>query len=173
LVIVDTALPELDGAQVARLRDVCSERQVLVLTACEHADTARLILGVGARGYVLKRSSAEHLLQAVRAVAAGNTYIDPVMAGALVCTFLGAGEERAASALSEREVQVVRMIALGYGNKEIAAKLDVSVKTVETYKARSMEKLQMRSRVDIVRYAVRCGWLAEDAPEPLVVTRSS
>jgi two-component system, NarL family, response regulator NreC len=168
LVIVETSLPGLDGAQVAAR--LGGERKVLVLTACEHVGTARLVLGVGARGYVLKRSSPEHLLQAVRAVAAGGTYIDPEMAGSLVGTFLGAGEERPAVALSEREVQVVRMIALGYSNKEIAAKLKVSVKTVETYKSRSMEKLQMRSRVDIVRFAAKSGWL-EDIDQPVVVTR--
>jgi DNA-binding NarL/FixJ family response regulator len=158
LVIVETALPGLGGAQVtAQLRETCPERKVLVLTACEHAGSARLIMGVGARGYVLKRSTAGHLLQAVRAVIEGGTYIDPEMVGSLVGTFLGVGEERPDNALSEREVQVVRMIALGYSNKEIAAKLKVSVKTVETYKARSMQRLQSRSRVDIRRYS-RPNW---------------
>lgn len=162
LVIVETVLPGLDGAQVtARLVG----RKVLALTACEHVGTARLVLGMGARGYALKRSTSESLLQAVRSVAAGGTYIDPEMTGALVSVFLGAYEGRTAAELSARECDVVRLIALGYSNKEIAAKLKLSVKTVETYKSRSMEKLQMRGRVDIVRYAAQCGWLDVDPPD--------
>jgi DNA-binding NarL/FixJ family response regulator len=166
LVVLETALPELDGAQVtARLREACPEQRVLVLTACEHAGAARLALGVGARGYALKRAPAEQLVRAVRAVAAGETYVDPELATSLVGAFLRAGEEQPAAALSDREVQVVRLIAQGYSNKEIAARLRVSVKTIETYKARSMDKLQLRSRVDIVRYAVQCGWLTGDTSE--------
>lgn len=82
------------------------------MTGCEHVGTARLALGMGAKGYALKRSTAEHLLQAVRAVAAGGTYVDPEMAGVLVGAFV-VSEERPTAELSEREVQIVRLIALG------------------------------------------------------------
>lgn len=170
VVVLDVSLPGLDGAQVtARLREACPDRKVLVLTACEHAGSVRLLLGMGARGYVLKRSPAERLVQAVRAVAAGGTYLDPELAGGLVSAFVGGdGDGKSKDAeLSAREVQVLRLIALGYSNKEIAARLRLSVKTVETYKARSMEKLELRSRVDIVRHAARCGWLSEVDADPL------
>src|SRR4051812_20436695 len=90
VVVIDAALPGLDGAQVVpRLREARPGRRVLVLTACEHAGTMRLLLGVGARGYVLKRSPADRLVQALRAVAAGDTYLDPEMAAGVVGEFLG------------------------------------------------------------------------------------
>jgi DNA-binding NarL/FixJ family response regulator len=167
LVVLETSLPGLDGAQVtARLG---CDRKVLVLTGCENAGSVRLLLGMGARGYVLKRSPADQLIQAVRAVAGGRTYLDPAVAGCVVGAVLGGGEGKPAAELSDREVQVLRLIALGYSNKEIAARLRVSVKTVETYKARALEKLGGHRRVDIVRHAVRSGWLA-DPDRPLVVS---
>src|SRR5207244_1603694 len=108
-------------------------------------------------GYVLKRAAAAELVQAIRAVADGGTYLDPALAGSVVDDFVRPAPEREATSaeLSEREAEVIRLIALGYSNKEIAAQLKLSVKTVETYKTRSMEKLHVRSRVDIVRYAAR------------------
>jgi DNA-binding NarL/FixJ family response regulator len=166
VVVLEASLPGLDGAQVtARLREACPGRGVVVLTACEHPGTVRLALGVGARGYVLKRSPAEELVRAVRAVAAGGAYIDPEVAACVV----GGGAENADGELSAREAQVRRLMALGYTNKQIASRLALSVKTVETYKARSMEKLHMRSRVDVVRHAVASGWM-DDADEPLLAT---
>jgi DNA-binding NarL/FixJ family response regulator len=160
VVVMESALPGLDGAQVtARLRAACPDRKVLVHTACEHAGSVRLLLGMGARGYVLKRSPAENLLQAVRAVAAGGTYLDPGVAGSAVPGLIDPPGE-----LSAREVQVVRLIALGYGIKQIAAQLGVSGRTVETYRARAMEKLDLRTRVDLVRHAARSGWLTDDEP---------
>jgi len=109
-------------------------------------------------------------VQAVRTVAGGATYLDPEVAGWVVGGFLApAGGEPEPVALSNREEQVLRLIALGYSNKEIGSRLRLSVKTVEMYKARAMEKLGVRTRVGIVRYAVECGWLAEpitDSPAP-------
>jgi DNA-binding NarL/FixJ family response regulator len=165
VVILEASLPGLDGAHVAaRLGETCPDQKVLVLTGCERPGTAQLLLGLGVRGYVLKRSPADRLVQALRDV--GRTYIDPEVAGSVVGAFLNT--QRAASPegeLSEREVQVIRLIALGYSNKEIAARLLLSVKTVETYKARALEKLGGHSRVDIVRHAAERGWLAEvDGP---------
>jgi DNA-binding NarL/FixJ family response regulator len=96
-------------------------------------------------------------------VAAGGTYLDPSLAGAVVGAFARTPPPaggRTGADLSDREAEVLRLIARGYSIKEVAARLDPSVKTVETYKARSAEKLGLRSRVDIVRYATRQGWLA-------------
>jgi two-component system response regulator NreC len=95
-------------------------------------------------------------------VAAGGVYLDPALAGKVVKSFVGAPTDKGVfegSDLSDREAEVVRLIAAGYTNKEIASRLALSVKTVETYKARSMEKLGLDSRADLVRYALQRGWL--------------
>lgn len=161
IVVVDVSMPGLNGAQVtALLREVRPDRKVLALTVHEDAGYLRLLLEAGAMGYVLKRAAAAELVRAIRAVAEGGTYLDPIMAGSVVEGFVRPPTEPDAKIqLSERETEVVRLIAQGYSNKEIASRLKVSVKTVETYKTRSMEKLGMRGRVDIVQYAVRRGWL--------------
>lgn len=130
--------------------------RVLVLSACEDAAEARRALAAGASGYALKRSPADDLVRAVRAVAAGDTYLDPAVAHAAVAA--------PAHRLSEQEVQVLKLIARGYTHKEIAARLRVSVKTVEIYKARGLKKLGLEGRVDVVRLAVRQGWLTDDKP---------
>jgi DNA-binding NarL/FixJ family response regulator len=162
VVVVDVSMPGLNGADVTtQLRNAHPDRKVLVLTVHEEKGYLRLLLEAGASGYVLKRAAAAELVQAIRSVADGRTYLDPALAASVVDEYVHPTVEREASTaeLSEREAEVVRLIALGYSNKEIAAQLKVSVKTVETYKTRSMEKLHIRSRVDIVRYAVRRGWL--------------
>jgi DNA-binding NarL/FixJ family response regulator len=159
VVVVDVSMPGLGGAQVtAQLRAARADRKVLVLTVHEDKGYLRQLLEAGASGYVLKRAAASELVQAIRAVAGGGTYIDPALAASVVDDFVRPAVEPAAE-LSEREAEVVRLIALGYSNKEIAAQLKLSVKTVETYKTRSMEKLRIHSRVDIVRYAAQRGWL--------------
>jgi DNA-binding NarL/FixJ family response regulator len=160
--VVDLSLPELGGAEVTeRIRRECPGTRVVALTAHEDPAYVRRLLAAGASGYVPKRAAADELVRAVRAVAAGETYLDPALAKAVVGRLLDTPPPAAAVELSEREAEVVRMIALGYSNKEIAAKLGLSVKTVETYKARSLEKLGLRSRVDLVRYAAGRGWLVE------------
>jgi DNA-binding NarL/FixJ family response regulator len=161
VVVVDVSMPGLNGGQVtAQLRETRPDRKVLVLTVHEDRGYLRLLLEAGAAGYVLKRAAAEELVQAIRTVADGRAYLDPALAGGAADNLARPVAEREPTAeLSERETEVVRLIALGYSNKEIAAQLKVSVKTIETYKTRSMEKLHIRSRVDIVRYAVRRGWL--------------
>lgn len=167
VVVLEVSLPGLDGAQVAaRLREDRPDQKVLVLTGCEDKGSLGLLLGVGARGYILKRATAEELVGAIRAVASGGTYIDPLVFGAVGrLTGPQADADTQDTELSERERDVVRRIALGYSNKEIAARLKVSVKTVETYKSRALEKLGIRSRVEIVRFAAKHGWLhdAEDS----------
>jgi DNA-binding NarL/FixJ family response regulator len=162
VVVVDVSMPGLNGAQVtAQLRAARPDRKVLVLTVHEDRGYLRQLLDAGAAGYVLKRAAAAELVQAIRVVADGGTYLDSALAASVVGEFVRppAGPEPTEAELSEREAEVVRLIALGYSNKEIAARLKLSVKTIETYKTRSMEKLQIRSRVDIVRYAAGRGWL--------------
>jgi DNA-binding NarL/FixJ family response regulator len=162
VVVVDISMPVLNGAQVtAKLRELHPSSKVLALTVHEDRAYLRLLLESGARGYVLKRAAVAELVQAIRAVAAGGTYLDPALAGGVVDQFVrpSARQRDPLVELSDRETDVVRLIALGYSNKEIASRLGLSVKTIETYKTRSMEKLGIRSRVDIVQYAARRGWL--------------
>jgi DNA-binding NarL/FixJ family response regulator len=163
VVVMDVSLPEMNGAQAtAQLKQACPQVKVLALTVHEDKGYLRQLLEAGAAGYVLKRAAAADLIHAIRTVAAGGVYLDPALAGKVVGGFVrkatGKGVPEG-NELSERESEVARLIATGYTNKEIASKLALSVKTVETYKARSMEKLGLRSRAELVRYAMQRGWL--------------
>ena len=165
IVVMDLSMPQLNGAQAtARLKQACPQVKVLALTV--HADKGYVqqLFQAGASGYVLKLAAAEELIHAIRSVAAGGVYLDPTVARKIVSNYTrqpASGDALQGSQLSERETEVLCLIAMGYSNKEIAAHLDLSVKTAETYKARLMEKLELRSRVDIVRYALRQGWLQD------------
>ena len=163
VVVMDVSLPGMNGAQVTRrLKESQPDVRTLALTVHEEGGYLRSLMDAGASGYVLKRSAASELLRAIEVVGEGGTYLDSSIAGQLVSKL---GQRRTAlapsSALSEREREVVRYVAHGYSNKEIAAKLDVSVKTVETYRYRATEKLGLHSRADLVRYAIDQGWLAD------------
>ena len=162
--VMDVSMPGLTGSQAtARLRVEYPAVKVLALTVHEDKGYLRQLLAAGAAGYVLKRAAAEELIHAIRAVAAGGIYLDPNMAGKAVSGFArkptGGGEP--GGELSERETEVAKGTAAGHSNKEIAASLELSVKTVETYRARAMEKLGLHSRADLVRYAVQEGWLQD------------
>jgi DNA-binding NarL/FixJ family response regulator len=168
--VLDVSMPELGGAEAAeRIRQEAPNVRVLALT--RHSDQAylRRLLHAGAAGYVLKKSAAETLIHAIRTVAAGGTYVEPMLANVLLQRVLAGGTARSRheeSGLSEREEEVLRSIAWGRSNKEIASELQISTKTVESYKASALGKLRLHSRADIVRYAVARGWLAQDkAPE--------
>jgi DNA-binding NarL/FixJ family response regulator len=163
VLIVDLSMPRGGGAEVAeRVRSEFPGIHVLALTVHEEPLYVGKLFEAGAAGYVLKRAAPADLVRAVRTVASGGTYIDPSIARSIVSGFLEA--ERSAAeirddGLSERERDVLVRIAQGYSNKEIAVALELSVKTVESYKARVREKLGLRARVDIVRYAAVRGWL--------------
>ncbi len=164
VVLMDISLPSMSGLKATKLlRECCPEVKVLALT--RHKDGAYLqeMLRAGASGYVLKQSSSAELLRALREIASGNSYLDPALTGKVITVFAGGAIGNSAIAsVSEREQEVLKAIALGYSNKEIAARLKLSVKTVEAHKANSMKKLDLRSRIDIVRYAVLQGWLASN-----------
>ena len=162
VVVMDITMPGLNGARATgRVRTACPGVKVLALTAHEDKAYLRQMLEAGATGYVLKRAAAGELVQAVRAVAAGGVYLDPALAGYVAGGLVSAATKQAltGSELSDREEEVVRLVADGYSNKQIATRLVLSVKTVETYKARSMEKLGLKDRIELVRYARRRGWL--------------
>ena len=160
--VMDVSMPELNGLQATKkLKQHCPQVKVLALT--RHTDSGYLqqLLQAGASGYVLKQSKSAELLRAIRAVAAGQTYLDPAITGKVIDSLIGGRGAPAETTLTEREAEVLRLIALGYINKEVAARLSLSVKTVEAHKARGMEKLGMKSRVDLVRYAMLRGWLQD------------
>lgn len=165
VLVMDLSMPLLGGAEATmRVQRDCPGVKVLALTVHEERLYLTQLLRAGASGYVLKRAAASELVRAVRTVAAGGTYIDPSVAGAVVEGYLdaqAAAAQPAHDVLSDREREVLVRIARGFSNKEIAVTLGLSVKTVETYKGRIAEKLGLRTRVDIVRYAAKEGWLDE------------
>ena len=164
IVLMDISMPEMNGAHATRrLKSLVPTIKVLALTAHEDNSYLRNMLEAGASGFLLKRAAADQLIQAIHVVAGDGCYIDPTFAGKVLSNFMGttARVPNGRSELSEREAEVLRLTAWGHSNKEIANRLDISVKTVETYKARLVEKLQLTSRTEIVRYALRQGWLQE------------
>jgi len=168
VVVMDLSMPVMNGLQAtARLKEECPEIRVVALTVHEDESYLRQLCKAGAAGYVLKRSAGDELIQAIRTVANGGLYFDPTLANRALAgqraPATADGEPRAAE-LSEREKDVLIQLAWGFSNKEIAAKLRISVKTVETYKVRIGEKLGLRSRSEIVQYAMRQGWMNETTP---------
>jgi DNA-binding NarL/FixJ family response regulator len=169
VLVIDLSMPGIGGAQsTERVRRDCPAVKVLALTVHEERLYLTQLLRAGASGYVLKRAAAADLVRAVRIVAGGGTYIDPAVAGTLVEGYLDAGAATPTiphDPLSDREREVLICIAQGYSNKEIARSFGLSVKTIETYKARVAEKLGLRTRVEIVRYASSQGWLGRPGPD--------
>lgn len=167
LVVMDVSMPELNGLKATvRLKKLCP--QVKVLTLTRHTDDGYLqeLLRAGVSGYVLKQSASAELIRAIRAVAAGGQYLDPTITEKVTGSYVGRAASSRARArgghdLTDREQEVLRLIAWGHSNKEIAARLSLSVKTVEVHKANAMKKLGMHSRIDIVRYALLQGWLQD------------
>ncbi len=166
VLLMDISMPGLNGlTAAAKLKRVAPQIKILTLT--RHTDEAYLqeLLQAGVSGYVLKQSAASELLRGIRVVAAGGNYLDPAMTGKVFGNYVGKsakphGETRGAQ-LTERESESLRHIALGYSNKEIAERLYISVKTVEAHKANALRKLDMHSRIDIVRYAILQGWMQD------------
>lgn len=170
LVVMDLSMPELNGLQATQLlKAEWPELKVVALTAHEDEGYLSQLCQAGAAGYVLKRSAGEELIQALHAVAKGGVHFEAALASkALARQMSGAAAHRGAHAaeLSDREKEVLILLAWGYSNKEIAAELGLSVKTVETYKMRIGEKLGLRSRTEMVQYALRQGWLNDRQPAP-------
>jgi DNA-binding NarL/FixJ family response regulator len=163
VIIMDVSMPVQGGAEATKqIVERDPNARVLALSAHSDAPYARAVLSNGAAGYVLKLSACDELVRAIRAVAAGETYVDAALAEALApqSRRRASGTIPVAS-LSERELEVVRLVARGHTAKEVADLLGVSPRTLETYKARAMGKLELTSRADLIRYAARCGWLRE------------
>lgn len=165
VVVMDISMPELNGLQATKkLKDTSPQVKVLILTRHSEPGYLQELLQAGASGYVLKQSKSEELIRAILAVAAGQTYLDPAVTERAVTQLRESGQlpNKAPNAnLTAREADVLRLIALGYINKEVAARLNLSIKTVEAHKSNAMNKMGMKSRVDIVRYAVLQDWLQD------------
>lgn len=166
VVVMDVSMDQVNGYEATlKIKEFLPQVKILALTRHDDSSYAQQLLRAGASGYALKQSDSRELLRAIRIIAEGGTYLAPTIAGRLVGTLLGRVSKRdvaKAGTLTEREVDVLRLIARGYSNKEVAAHFQLSVKTVETHKANAMLKLELNSRVDIVRYAMLRGWLQDN-----------
>lgn len=172
VVVMDLSMPELNGLQATeQLLAQAPETKVVAITANEDESYLRQLCKVGAAGYVLKRSAGNELVKAIGLVAKGGVYFEASLASKALARQINTvpaknkGKIQTAD-LSDREREVLTLLAWGYSNKEIAAQLNLSVKTVETYKVRTGEKLCLRSRTEMVQYALRQGWLNESHPFP-------
>lgn len=166
MVVMDISMPNMNGLKATkRLRSIGIDLKILILT--RHTDDGYLqqLISAGANGYVLKQSAPDELINAIRTIGSGNAYIDPSLQGKVLGSYAARssslrGENK--SDLTDRESEVLRLIALGYSNREIAERIDLSIKTVEAHKANSMRKLGISSRTDIVRYAILQNWLQDN-----------
>jgi two-component system, NarL family, response regulator NreC len=166
--ILDVTMPKSGGLDA--INEIVSRNRstrILLLTMHEEPAYLRTALAAGASGYVLKKSVDADLLSAIRAVYRGRTYVDSELAEVLVRdAFSDDIPDRAGSAarsvLSDRELQVLKLVAEGFSSREISEQIYVSTKTVETYRARFAEKLGLKSRAQIVRYALNLGLLASE-----------
>lgn len=160
VVLMDLAMPGLGGLEATiEIRKISSDTKVLVLTQHSSKEYIFPLLKAGASGYVLKKAAGGELVAAIRAVDRGESFLDPSVAKALIDTYVarrgaeGEGYDR----LSDREKEVLRLVAEGYSNKEIANMLCLSVKTVIGHRANMMEKLGIHSRTELIKYAIRKG----------------
>lgn len=160
VVVLDLTMPGMGGLAVARaLRHSLPGTAIVALTRHEDAAYVKELLAAGAYAYVLKQSPSAELLKAIRSAVASERYLDP---GLQQLEGKPAAIRRAATpTITDREREVLRLMAVGYGNKDIAATLEISIKTVEVHKANAMRKLGLRGRTDVVRYAALNGWLKE------------
>lgn len=166
VVVMDISMPEMDGMEATRrIRADMPDSQVLILTAHAHERYLFPVLKAGAAGYVLKSTVDTELLDAIRTVAAGKAFLYPAATRMLLEDYLGqlqsGPEQDAYEQLSDREREVLKLLALGHTAAQASDKLALSPKTVETYRTRIMQKLNLTSRVDLVQYALARGLLSE------------
>lgn len=166
LLLLDLSMKGLGGLETTlELRHRQNRIPILILTQYAESMYLRRLMEAGANGYILKSARGEELLSAIRSVVAGGTYIDPTLAGDLVSRAFGTAapesDEEAYARLTPRERQVLKLVAEGYRNKEIASALQVSVKTVMAHRANMMDKLDIHNNSKIVRFAIRMGLVTE------------
>lgn len=162
VLIMDLSMPPGESGLIAtsKILDSFPKTKILILTMYDDEEYLFHVLRSGARGYILKNAPDEQLLLAIRTVYKGETFIDPKMTTSLVKEFVQSSDDASYSndpfkILSKRELEILPLIAKGYGNKDIAEKLFVSVKTVEAHKTRIMDKLNLKSKPELVEYALK------------------
>jgi two-component system, NarL family, response regulator NreC len=159
VIVLDLAMPGMNGLATTKvLRESVSESAIVTLTRHSDRAYAQQLFAAGVHGYVLKQSASHELLTAIRLVAAGETYIDPTLRQGDRSWNPLSGR---VAAITDRETEVLRLMAVGHSNKEIGASLHISVKTVEVHKANAMRKLNLTNRAGVVRYAAVNGWLQD------------
>lgn len=167
LILLDLSMPALGGLDVLpALRKLVPSARILILTMHDDPQYLRQALKHGASGYVLKKAADAELLSAMRSVLRGEVYVHPSMTRILLEDMLPESQsgdnEDSWGSLSEREQQVLKMVALGHTSAEIAEQLNLSAKTVETYRARGMEKLGLRTRAALVKFVLQEGLIKRD-----------
>jgi two-component system invasion response regulator UvrY len=157
--VVDISMPGMDGLEViSQLHNYYPDLPILVLTMHEEEQYVVRAIGAGAMGYVTKRSASEELVKAIRKVHAGGRYLDESAAESLAVRMAkGTHELSPLDALSNREIQVLRRLALGQTNREIAEAYHLSIKTVDTYRSRLLRKLNLRNNAELARFAIQAG----------------
>jgi DNA-binding NarL/FixJ family response regulator len=157
IAVVDLELPDLNGLEATRqIKKELPETEVLIYTMYDTEELIRSVLSAGARGYVLKSDSGQHLIDAIESLTRHKLFLTPVASETVLESFLRSNrQESEQSILTSREREVVQLLAEARGNKEIASMLFISVKTVETHRASIMRKLRINSIVELVHYAIR------------------
>ena len=164
MILLDVRLPDGDGVEaIGRLRAEAPDSRVLVLSMEDDPDHVRQAFANGANGYILKDAAETDLLQAVHEISAGGRYLHPALGARVMQADMAEREKAEADPLSEREHEVLRLLARGHTNQEIAKMLYISVRTAETHRAHIMQKLRLQTRAQLVAYALENGYL-NDAP---------
>jgi len=158
VVLMDVAMPLMDGLEATRrIAKANSGARVIILTQYDNKEYALSAIKAGAAGIVPKKAGPAELVSAIRAVHAGDSFIHPSMAKWVVMDYAQRADDDPFDSLTEREREVLKLVAEGYSNREIADQLFISVKTVLGHRERIMQKLDIHSRTDLIRYAIRKG----------------
>lgn len=159
IVVLDVTLPDISGLEAAReIKETDPAAKILILTMHDNANYVREFLRLGVSGYIVKKSADSELINAIRTISLGGMAIDSSLTKALVSEAPESGKNR----LSCREEEVLRLLVKGYLGKEVAARLKISVKTVETYRARIATKLGISGRAELLQYALKKGLFSAD-----------
>jgi two-component system, NarL family, response regulator NreC len=162
IVLLDVVMPGMSGVEaVPRLREAAPESKILFLSMQDDPTYVRKAFAAGAMGYVLKEAVDADLVAAIREVAGGGLYVHPALGARLAVADARARAEERDDPLSDREREVLRLLALGHTNQEIAKMLFISVRTAETHRAHIMQKLRLSTRAELVRHALSSGLLEE------------
>ena len=164
LILMDVTMPGESGLEgVPKLLHEHSDVKILILSMQDDPHYVREAFAAGASGYVLKEAVDAEVVNAIREVAAGGSYVHPELGARLVAADAEAARQAAEDPLSDREREVLRLLALGFTNQEIAKRLFISVRTAETHRAHVMRKLRLATRAELVRYAIAQGLLEDPA----------